>query len=386
MPSVDHLLSLTLDLPPSCIEFWPADEQYAVIGTYNLDTAQDGSQPIRQRRSGSLILLHVGNDEVEIVQTLSTPSAILDIHFGPPNIQSHYFGVATSTGSFSIYRLKDQRDKRTAVEPTKHPKIEHFKTTQFFPEDVLVTAFSWHPKGWSVGMTLSSGQVCLGHIDLDNGIDSTSSTGVVCHDLEAWTIAFSADGSGIYSGGDDSALRYVEVPTNYEYHQDLIAEPEYGLPRRMPWIDKKTHGAGVTAILPISSDAVGNLVLTGSYDDRIRLIQTSTVGRRSVLAESNLGGGVWRLKRLDPPSRNEAPPKESSEVIMLLASCMHAGARILKLRQDEESNWHFEVLAKFEKHKSMNYGSDCQSALNAQGQRTFLTTSFYDRLLCLWRY
>ena len=50
----------------------------------------------------------------------------------------------------------------------------------------------------------------------------------------------------------------------------------------------------VTAILPLSE----TLVVTGSYDDYIRLISTPTVGRRQVLAELNLGGGVWRVKVL----------------------------------------------------------------------------------------
>ena len=69
----------------------------------------------------------------------------------------------------------------------------------------------------------------------------------------------------------------------------------------------------------------------------------------------------------------------------LLASCMHAGSRIVRLAQDS-GEWAFSVLAKFEEHKSMNYGSDSQVGLNVKGERTFISTSFYDRLLCLWRF
>ena len=68
-----------------------------------------------------------------------------------------------------------------------------------------------------------------------------------------------------------------------------------------------------------------------------------------------------------------------------LSSCMHAGTRIVRLTKST-GDWKIEVLAKFEEHESMNYGSDSQPELNAQGQRTFISTSFYDRLLCLWRY
>lgn len=316
----------------------------------------------------------------EVIQTRSTQSAILDVHFAP---NSNIFGAATSTGSVGIYCLKNEPDSGN------QPTIEHIKTIQYFSENVLVTAFQWHPTRSSLGLTLSSGQVCLGTVDLREDVGSSLSMDMTRHDLEAWTLTFLPDGSGIYSGGDDSALHFVEMPVNTEYYENFEAAPEYGSIRRMPWVDKKIHMAGVTAILPIESDERRSLVLTGSYDDHLRLIDVPVAGRRTVLAEMNLGGGVWRLKRLDDQSRPTPPLKSAdaaSEGALLLVSCMHAGTRVVRLRKDAEQQWHFEVLAKFEEHKSMNYGSDCQSSKNDQGHRTFITTSFYDRLLCLWRY
>jgi len=74
MPSIEHLQSLTLDLPPSCIEFWPLDPQYAVIGTYNLEKTEEVIEDSEfsksegtkkaQQRNGSLILLRVCADKV----------------------------------------------------------------------------------------------------------------------------------------------------------------------------------------------------------------------------------------------------------------------------------------------------------------------------------
>ena len=83
---------------------------------------------------------------------------------------------------------------------------------------------------------------------------------------------------------------------------------------------------------------------------------------------------------------------------------MHAGSRVVRLtRQDDgrrqrsglpdssegdgdgEAEWRFEVLAKFEEHKSMNYGSDIRPDGVADGHMTVVSTSFYDRLLCVWR-
>lgn len=230
-----------------------------------------------------------------------------------------------------------------------------------------------------IGMTLSNKEVHLGIIDTENDTDPPSTMEVARHDLEAWTMAFLSDGSGILSGGDDSTLRYVELTEGTE--------------TSVPWTDKKIHGAGVTAILPIHLDDEGALIVTGSYDDHIRFLHVSTAGQREVLAETNLGGGVWRLKLLDRNPklpvhhgvekwRSEPPP----EAILLLVSCMHAGTRIVKLTKDVNKDWQFEVLAKFEEHESMNYGSDCQPDLTEGGERTFITTSFYDRRLCLWRY
>jgi len=103
---------------------------------------------------------------------------------------------------------------------------------------------------------------------------------------------------------------------------------------------------------------------------------------------------------------------------IVLASCMHAGSRIVKVRQcldqgfededgddgdgdgngDEVGRWEIDVLAKFEEHASMNYGSDVQPSFSstesddADGTgmrtrtRTVVSTSFYDRLMCLWRF
>lgn len=320
----------------------------------------------------------------DILQNLSTPSAILDIHF-LTHVPSSNFGVATSTGSFAIYEL--------ASWEKRHPQIVHIKTIQYFPENVLVTAFTWHPESYMVGMTLSDGRVCLGIIDTEGADDEPQYLEIAKHELEAWTLAFAPDASGVWSGGDDSALKMIELSDDHETaDQELEGNERYAPARYMAWSDKKIHGAGVTAILPLHVDNESCLVVTGSYDDHIRLLRVSTTGRRQELCDMNLGGGVWRLKLLDrkptlPKNhgvskwRSEPPPTE----LLLLVSCMHAGTRIVKLARNGDE-WQFEVLARFEEHKSMNYGSDSQPGLNAKGQRTFITTSFYDRLLCLWRF
>ena len=73
MASIQSLTSFKLDLPPSCIEFFPLNPQFAVIGTYMLEKPDEkesaGSAPHDgnvkgQQRNGSLILVRVNGDNV----------------------------------------------------------------------------------------------------------------------------------------------------------------------------------------------------------------------------------------------------------------------------------------------------------------------------------
>lgn len=146
--------------------------------------------------------------------------------------------------------------------------------------------------------------------------------------------------------------------------------------------------------------------------------------RCQVLAEMNLGGGVWRLKKIpsfsDEDERGGASGRDKAGEVRILASCMHAGARVVSLRrcrdggdevgvEDGGAGWDFEVLARFEEHESMNYGSDVQPVRASYGgqctgggsddvddgsgklrdierRRTVVSTSFYDKKVCLWQF
>lgn len=418
VPTIESIVNITLDLPPSCIEFSPLNPLIFLVGTYLLkpgagkgqsgdpDTAQTSTA--QSLRSGSLILglicernkdvafanhdlqrqdrataerenvkslCPTTNLRITSLQTLPTPYAVLDLHFSPydPSICA----VATSIGAVCFF----------ALDLMNRGYLTGLKSIQITNPSVLVLSLAWKPSSSTpsiIAASLSNGQIAV----FDHEFPDTTLIMVVAHSLEVWTVAWSVlpgtDGAAVlYSGGDDSALcrhsenlQLQDVQINGGSQVEDAYEP---LSR-----DAKTHSAGVTAILPIpvlgSSDQ--GLFLTGSYDEYIRLLEPAVIGRRSkVLTEKRLGGGVWRLKLLGKVDCTPGPGMR----MRVLASCMHAGARVVEISRSIEGTWTIVILAKFEEHESMNYASDACTQVDGDVRNLrFLSTSFYDRKLCVW--
>jgi diphthamide biosynthesis protein 7 len=162
-------------------------------------------------------------------------------------------------------------------------------------------------------VTASDGGVYV--VDTSIAVEAAMDTAkqVLEHELEAWTLVFSHDGKAIYSGGDDASLRFstlqsttpsTSTSTSDSQEQEAEGdEEEEDDFTPIQWQDRRSHQAGVTAILPLATEE--NILITGSYDDNIRVLHTPLIGRKQILAEENLEGGVWRLKMLKEESEHK---------------------------------------------------------------------------------
>lgn len=244
--------------------------------------------------------------------------------------------VATSTGILAFYRLQQQQQEQPKLVLSHVQHITDDDTT-------LVLSLTWHPvRPGVLGLTLSDGRVCVcTSTSMGMGTSSGSGSGsteeddtaaglwsqdaavslqdVHEHELEAWMMNFTPESLNVLSGGDDIVLQCSHVADDdddddddeseaeeeEEQKEDQDEDEQHVLQKKpnrknkntFLWQNRKLHHAGITAILPLSE----TLVITGSYDDHIRLLQLPKIPgdtRPKLLAELNLGGGVWRLKLL----------------------------------------------------------------------------------------
>jgi diphthamide biosynthesis protein 7 len=317
------------------------------------------------------------------VQTVLQPSALLDLRFHPRPYHGDVLAVVSSTGSLAVFRLDPENHPSDPLQSLASSRCDDLG------EEVLFLQCNWHPAyERKIGVTTSTSLARMLQLDEDWKITTYEDIDIR-NELEAWCIAFAPGGPSsectgapttVYSGGDDSMLRYTSV----SWKQD---DPQ---PLRVPFpamTIKGHHNAGVTAILPLDmfDETGGRLVVSGSYDDHLRLFSVHDLHhsygakRVQLLTEKDLGGGVWRLDLVDVET-NPAVRR-----VRILASCMHGGARIVELESAVDDNWSCRIVARFEEHKSMNYGSDFVRGTVGPGLRC-VSTSFYDMLLCLWEY
>ena len=164
---------------------------------------------------------------------------------------------------------------------------------------------------------------------------------------------------------------------------------EHGPKEPDGWVrwDAKTHAAGVTALLPLPlPEMEAEFILTGSYDERVRVVIPNTTKRWKCRAEARLGGGVWRLKLLRKRMRG------SHHTFLVLASCMSAGAAVLDVVCDRKGRWRIDVVGRLDKQPGLCYGGDAVlRAISGEEEKsegcclTIVTVSFYEKRAHSWQ-
>ncbi|KAL3724384.1 hypothetical protein ACJRO7_029541 [Eucalyptus globulus] len=129
--------------------------------------------------------------------------------------------------------------------------------------------------------------------------------------------------------------------------------------------NSKEYKMGVCYITKSISDP--NVVLTGSYDEHIRVWDIRSISKPVNQSSICFGGGVWRIKQ---------HPHVPSVV---LAACMHDGFALVDLRGEA-----IKIAETYNRHSSLAYGADWQKGTSKERKRenmVIATCSFYDRLI-----
>lgn len=328
------------------------------------------------------------------VQTLSLPFAILDVRFSPHS--PHLFAFATSIGIVGMCALASESSQSTDAQSRQSPiTISGEAVVVTTESEVSITSLDFTPSGWEasvIAVTMSSGSIAV----WDTATPDKISTLPAVHNIrskptQAWAVAWFTQkpkpglSHFLYSGGDDSALCRHAVNDVPDKGKGFCTTASYTEFQR----DVKAHDAGVTAIVPLWKDQKKReVLLTGSYDEFVRVLYiTAPTKSARIEASRRLYDGVWQLKLLKRPSNPDDPAGIS---FLVLASCMRVGCKILKVDRNSEDEWGIEVLAEFvdsERVRPLSYASGFQVGSSSPDLQdmTFVSTSFYEKKLCIWK-
>ncbi|XP_052896287.1 diphthine methyltransferase [Anopheles moucheti] len=342
--NIKTLVSYDTEQPADSVEWCPQEglEDIFVCGTYQHERDQESSSANRKGR----ILLYrfdvdIPHDSLTLLQTIER-SAVLDQKWNP--CVKNHLAAAGADGTLTIYAL---------IESTGQPMLE-LKATAMLrgnesdDRNLLTLALDWSSDGKRIVVSDSHG--CVEMFSFENGLHPIH--GWKVHGFEAWTCAFSRHNENIvYSGGDDCIL----------YAHDIRCPTEpFGKGKN------KTHSAGVTTLLSLAERH--NVLLTGSYDENVRLFDERQL--KGSVSEQPLQGGVWRL---------QSNPKREPDNI--LCGCMYHNFSVVRLMPDDS----FELVGEYREHESICYGCDWQQVGEnyRAGKRIIATCSFYDHKLCI---
>ncbi|KMT10615.1 hypothetical protein BVRB_5g117350 [Beta vulgaris subsp. vulgaris] len=333
-----------LDGNPDAVEFCPHDGflNILAVSTYTL---QEGDQP---SRLGSISLFDVNGSSCSLDRIGSVETAgIFDIKWNPVGGgASPLLAQADADGCLRIHGLECSSDGTSLTGALlKESCGIHISSS-------MCLCLDWNPSAMSLAVGLSDGSVSVASLAESELIEDQQWK---AHDFEVWAASFDTHQQSIlYTGSDDCKFLGWDL-------RDGSWMPAFK--------NSKSHKMGICCIVKNPNDPY--TLLTGSYDEHLRVWDVRSISKPVNETSIGLGGGVWRIKY---------HPFISG---LVLAACMHNGFAIVKTTGESP-----EVIETYNKHGSLAYGADWRRhSSDEEGKRegnVVATCSFYDRLVRAW--
>ncbi|XP_050224455.1 uncharacterized protein LOC126674117 [Mercurialis annua] len=325
------------------VEFCPHDSCSHVLAaaTYNLE---EGDKPIR---SGSISLFEVDADEdrFRLFHRVET-AGIFDVKWNPVggDIDKPMLAQADADGFLKIHQFEcfSDEEKGGVLKEICGEKIS----------SSMCLCLDWNPSGTSISVGLSDGSVSVVSFS-ESKLDTIQQW--KAHDFELWATSFDMHQPQlVYTGSDDCKFCCWDLRDS---------------PSNRVFLNSKVHTMGVCCIAKNPSNP--NILLTGSYDECLRVWDMRSMSKPVNETSVQLGGGVWRIKY------HPYVPD------LVLAACMHNGFAVVDTKEETS-----KVVETYDKHGSLAYGADWQkrklSDKYKMNSTVVATCSFYDRLLRIW--
>ncbi|KAL8037321.1 hypothetical protein ABFX02_11G031400 [Erythranthe guttata] len=330
-----------LDGNTDAVEFCPHDSFHNVLAasTYVL---QEGDPP---SRSGCITLFDVDaeNGRLELVQKVET-GGIFDIKWAPVLSENPagppLLAQADADGCVKVYSLQtsDSDGSRIRNNTLKEVSGKCISSS-------MCLCIDWNQFAKSMAVGHSNGSISIVSL---NESEINLLQEFKAHDFEVWAASFDIQQPKlVYTGSDDCKFTGWDLRDN---------------PSNLVFQNKKTHKMGICCIAKSPFDQ--NTLLTGSYDECLRIWDVRNISMPVCESSISLGGGVWRIKH---------HPIKSG---LVLSACMHNGFAVVKFEGGE-----IRVVERYNKHGSLAYGADWQRGES----RAVATCSFYDRLVRVWK-
>ncbi|CAI6344188.1 unnamed protein product [Macrosiphum euphorbiae] len=332
--------------PADTVEWCPIPEysNVFVCGTYKLEEAS-------KKKTGTINLFSLDSqNKIKLVQSVPE-DAVLDLKWnsfialGSGKI---LLAAALSGKHVSIYRLDENG---TDLSLSLFTSFDLPKTDG---ESHMSLSIAWSRPYENGSQSIAFSDSC-GYITLVN-LNDRLIRSFKAHGFESWIVTYNYwEPNILYTGGDDCKFKCYDQRLRFD----------------KPVFENKDHEQGVTTC---SSNKIReNIIVTGSYDENIRLwdIRNMKHSYNSVKVD----GGVWRLKW--------EPNKEE----YLLSASMFNAAHIIDTSLDVAN-----ICQSFgEKNNRLYYGADwChhdtqfEHDTKSKNKKVIATCSFYDHRLDLF--